>query len=540
MAITVTAKYVNVDGTVNTGSVMIQALQRATDGSGGIISLGDPVTIALDAAGRLNGVSGVTLPNNSVGYQITEVIGPNPQTYVIPGNANIDLSSVVSTATLGLVATNYMGAWSSVTTYLQNQIVSFSGSSYIALTSSTNVTPGTDATKWGLLALAGSGFGAETNLGTKTGAFSIDATVPLQRVTISGTGVPSFTGATAGSRIDLLVLSTPPAYITWPTGTIFPGGVIPPLTGYDRFTLSYDGTNWLVESNSSTANPLGLQPGVDPTAVPFGASRIVFEAALLGLPPSAIANAGSVAAGATLISRAGVTGTVTGASATLKYPHTSTGFTASKFNPNVLPRGSVNLRTAAHKAAWAAGAFGATSPFTLIVCVEPNAQTNNGAALSLTATAAARLSIGRTATPGTFATSSASGFTNYASSASLTAPMQEAANTPTVWSILWNGTNAASNTTFGVNCTIRMNGAACTRTNGAQFDPQMSATADTITLGSDPAATWVDNPQDVLGLFWCPTLLDFSTPLSAGVAIERYFAARAGLPVNVFTAASPL
>jgi hypothetical protein len=52
-------------------------------------------------------------------------------------------------------STNWRGTWSSNTAYADFNAVAFSGSSYIAVTASTNITPGTDATKWQLLAQAG-------------------------------------------------------------------------------------------------------------------------------------------------------------------------------------------------------------------------------------------------------------------------------------------------------------------------------------------------------------------------------------------------
>jgi hypothetical protein len=47
------------------------------------------------------------------------------------------------------------GPWSSSTTYALRDVVTYNGSSYVAVGTSTNVTPGTDTTKWQLLAQAG-------------------------------------------------------------------------------------------------------------------------------------------------------------------------------------------------------------------------------------------------------------------------------------------------------------------------------------------------------------------------------------------------
>ena len=46
----------------------------------------------------------------------------------------------------------WRNAWSSTSTYAAYDTVSYSGSSYVAIAANTNVTPGTDATKWSLIA----------------------------------------------------------------------------------------------------------------------------------------------------------------------------------------------------------------------------------------------------------------------------------------------------------------------------------------------------------------------------------------------------
>lgn len=58
----------------------------------------------------------------------------------------------MATVDLGKVAVRPMGEWSSATTYEALDAVHYSGAGgYVALVSNTNVTPGTDATKWALL-----------------------------------------------------------------------------------------------------------------------------------------------------------------------------------------------------------------------------------------------------------------------------------------------------------------------------------------------------------------------------------------------------
>lgn len=63
----------------------------------------------------------------------------------------------MATVDLGKVAIKHKGNWSSATTYEPLDFVYYEtdGCGYIALVSNTNVTPGTDATKWALSVHAG-------------------------------------------------------------------------------------------------------------------------------------------------------------------------------------------------------------------------------------------------------------------------------------------------------------------------------------------------------------------------------------------------
>ncbi|RZU39316.1 collagen-like protein [Edaphobacter modestus] len=127
-------------------------------------------------------------------------------------------------------STNWRGTWSSTTTYADFDAVAYLGSSYIAVTASTNVTPGTDATKWQLLAQAGAqgATGATGATGTPgatgntgaTGSAGAAATIAIGTVTPlspgatptvanSGTtsaavldfGLPTTTSSTAGGDL---------------------------------------------------------------------------------------------------------------------------------------------------------------------------------------------------------------------------------------------------------------------------------------------------------------------------------------------------
>ena len=59
---------------------------------------------------------------------------------------------------------SWTGTWSSSTNYVVNQVVYYNGSSYIALVNNSNVTPGTDNTKWNIMAAAGAEGGAISSM----------------------------------------------------------------------------------------------------------------------------------------------------------------------------------------------------------------------------------------------------------------------------------------------------------------------------------------------------------------------------------------
>jgi len=61
----------------------------------------------------------------------------------------------MATVDLGKVAARPRGEWDSATTYEALDIVHVTGGTYIALDSSTNVVPGTDDTKWSIMAADG-------------------------------------------------------------------------------------------------------------------------------------------------------------------------------------------------------------------------------------------------------------------------------------------------------------------------------------------------------------------------------------------------
>lgn len=76
------------------------------------------------------------------------------------------------------------GAWSGATTYTKNAVVTYGGSTYRAVVASTNVTPGTDGTKWESWGGGGTGGGLTSVSWDGTGG------QPARPVTTAG--VPVF------------------------------------------------------------------------------------------------------------------------------------------------------------------------------------------------------------------------------------------------------------------------------------------------------------------------------------------------------------
>jgi hypothetical protein len=95
-------------------------------------------------------------------------------------------------------STTWLGAWASTTTYVLDDAVSFNGSSYIALVTNSNVTPGTNSSDWQMLAQAGAAgatgpTGATGSQGAQgdagpTGTAGAAATIAVGTVTTGAAG----------------------------------------------------------------------------------------------------------------------------------------------------------------------------------------------------------------------------------------------------------------------------------------------------------------------------------------------------------------
>jgi hypothetical protein len=98
-----------------------------------------------------------------VQYQANDVVSYNGSSWVaLAGNLNTAPStstgywSVLAQAgTPGLPGMNWRGPWSSTTSYSVNDVVSYSGSSWVAKYASTNAVPSTSSAQWTMLAQAG-------------------------------------------------------------------------------------------------------------------------------------------------------------------------------------------------------------------------------------------------------------------------------------------------------------------------------------------------------------------------------------------------
>jgi hypothetical protein len=124
------------------------------------------------------GLTGSTGTTGSQGLQgNTGTQGPigNTGSQGVPGATG-------TTGTNGTNGTNGLGitwraAWSSITPYAINDSVSFGGSSYIAVAINTNVTPGSDSSKWNLAAQKG-------DTGASGGGFTLSGTAHDQGILI--------------------------------------------------------------------------------------------------------------------------------------------------------------------------------------------------------------------------------------------------------------------------------------------------------------------------------------------------------------------
>lgn len=138
-------------------------------------------------------------------------------------------------------ALNFLGAWSSVTAYVALDTVTYNGSSYAAIASSTNVAPGTDPLKWQLMAQKGAdgaqgpqGVQGNTGPAGTTDYNELENLPPLG--TAAATDADAYATAAQGAKADNYFVASPSYSLT-------------PWAGYDGYTLDpqavrvYGGSN---------------------------------------------------------------------------------------------------------------------------------------------------------------------------------------------------------------------------------------------------------------------------------------------------------
>ena len=151
---------------------------------------------------------------------------------------------------------NVLGTWNSVTNYLENDVVSYNGKSYVAIQNSNNAPPDLSAAFWMLLADIGptGAAGLSGATGPTGAAGTIGSTGPTGASITGPTGDPGPTGATGAS-----ITGPTGASITGPTGATGAIGATG-ATGPTGWTgpKGNDGTS--VKILGSVADPLSL-PG---------------------------------------------------------------------------------------------------------------------------------------------------------------------------------------------------------------------------------------------------------------------------------------
>ena len=102
------------------------------------------------------------------------------------------------------VSTRFLGAWSGATAYVAGDAVSYNGSSYRALVDNTNVTPGTDASKWFVLASRS----AAGPTGATGATFGAAGTAVVDFGAFPGTDIASVAVADASAIVGSVYVAT--------------------------------------------------------------------------------------------------------------------------------------------------------------------------------------------------------------------------------------------------------------------------------------------------------------------------------------------
>lgn len=194
----------------------------------------------------LQGIQGATGPQGPIG--LTGPTGPaGPQGPAGPTGATGAAGPPV----------NFLDTWSSTTLYETGDAVAENGSSYIAITDSYNVTPGSDGTVWAVLAAQGAqGVQGPQGATGATGATGPEGPAGPQGATgaIGATGPAGPTGA---------IGATGPA---GPTGATGPAGPVANFKGTYSTSTTYNIGDAVAENGSSYVSLAGSNLNNDPAA----------------------------------------------------------------------------------------------------------------------------------------------------------------------------------------------------------------------------------------------------------------------------------
>lgn len=494
----VTGSWLNPNNTPAAGTVEFTPLPQRLVNGGQILP--QEAYVATLSSGSIN----VTLVQSVSGYTVKEkILGATEVTYTIPGTATVDLASVNPASLTGVpLSTNYQGAWSSLVTYAPNQIVTYAGGAYMALTASLNVVPNADATKWGFL----SGDGAVYTPPALTSTVVVNlANGPVQLVPLTAAFTTiTFSGFGAGSKLELLLTGTAPLYVTWPSSVVFSGGNAPALGAATKITFrSFDGVTIYADG--------GPVPGIDPASIPtlqtLNEARRNYDVYAEG----AALNAATIpSAVGTSLTTTAVANTFQKTWAPLDYVRSGNVFGDRMARYNLTPVGGGLL----HNPGVALGANG--NPFTVFYVFE--FVDSFPQCFIADRTTYGNFSIDHSSFNQVSTTSGAT-FTQVGAP---TSPLgyRPAANfrTPQVLAVKFTGNNADAEP-----LEVRINGIACTRAGTKPSVPALNGFA----LGRSPgggrdALHWAT----AYALF--TSALDFSTPWSAGRMMERYLGSFVG------------
>lgn len=158
----------------------------------------------------------------------------------------------------------WRGTWASGVSYATDDAVAYSGSSYVAVAASTGVTPGTDITKWAVLAAAGAtGSTGSTGTTGATGATGPAGVSGLSPITVGEETYPRFfansNSASGGGSGGMLVgyfTATKTETITQVTTATGSAGATLTLARYGIYSVGTGGA--LTGLLASSANDTGL------------------------------------------------------------------------------------------------------------------------------------------------------------------------------------------------------------------------------------------------------------------------------------------